>query len=78
MTRRLAGRILLTAVLAAGAIWALVNRDGLDVAAIEAWVRGAGIWGPALFIGLYALATVLLLPRIVKRPRKAPADGFAE
>lgn len=62
MTRRLAGRILLAAVLAAGAIWALVNRDGLDVAAIEAWVRGAGIWGPALFIGLYALAAVLFLP----------------
>ena len=62
MTRRLAGRIVLTVVLAAAVSWALVNRDALNVAAIEAWVQGVGFWGPALFVVLYALAAVLFLP----------------
>jgi uncharacterized membrane protein YdjX (TVP38/TMEM64 family) len=62
MTRRLAGRILLAAVLAAAVAWALVNRDRLDAAALEDWIQGLGVLGPVLFVGIYALATVLFLP----------------
>lgn len=42
--------------------WALLNRDHLDVEALAAWVAAAGWAGPLLFIGLYAIATVLFLP----------------
>jgi len=41
---------------------ALLFRDRLDPAALEAWVAGAGAAGPLLFIVIYALATVLFLP----------------
>lgn len=53
----------LGALLLAGAVaLALVYRDQLDAAALTAWVRGAGAAGPLLFIGVYAVATVLFLP----------------
>jgi uncharacterized membrane protein YdjX (TVP38/TMEM64 family)/rhodanese-related sulfurtransferase len=41
---------------------AVLFRDRLDPAALEAWVAGAGAAGPLLFIMIYALATVLFLP----------------
>jgi uncharacterized membrane protein YdjX (TVP38/TMEM64 family)/rhodanese-related sulfurtransferase len=41
---------------------ALLFRDRLDPAALEAWVAGAGAAGPLLFIAVYAVATVLFLP----------------
>ncbi len=59
---QLTGRIVVAAVLAAAVAWTLVNRDRIDANALEGWIQGFGIWGPALFIGLYALATVLFLP----------------
>ncbi|MCK4866965.1 MAG: TVP38/TMEM64 family protein [Alphaproteobacteria bacterium] len=59
---QLTGRIVVAAVLAAAVAWTLVNRDRIDADALEGWIQGFGIWGPALFIGLYALATVLFLP----------------
>jgi uncharacterized membrane protein YdjX (TVP38/TMEM64 family) len=62
MKRRLAGRILLAAVLAAAVVWALVNSDRIDPVALEGWIQSFGVLGPALFVGLYALATVLFLP----------------
>lgn len=43
----------------------MLYRDRLDVAALEAWVSGAGAAAPLIFIGLYALATVLFLPGAV-------------
>ncbi|MBA4177408.1 MAG: sulfurtransferase [Leptothrix sp. (in: Bacteria)] len=45
--------------------FALAWRDRLDAAALQAWVEGAGAAGPVLFMGLYAAATVLLLPGAV-------------
>ena len=62
MTRRLAGRIVLATVLAIALVWALASRDRLDAAALESWIESLGALGPLLFIGLYALATVLFLP----------------
>jgi uncharacterized membrane protein YdjX (TVP38/TMEM64 family) len=41
---------------------ALLYREQLDPAAIQAWVAAAGMAGPALFILAYALATVFFLP----------------
>jgi len=55
-------RILLLVVLAVAIALGVAYRQHLDVAALEAWVAGAGTAAPALFIGLYALATVLFLP----------------
>lgn len=55
--RGLLGLGLLIAVAAA-----IVYRDRFDVAALQAWVEGAGAAAPVLFMALYALATVLFLP----------------
>jgi len=57
LLRGLLGVILLVAVGAAIAL-----RDRFDVAALQAWVEGAGAAGPLVFMALYALATVLFLP----------------
>lgn len=57
LLRGLLGLILLAAVTAA-----IAMRDRFDVAALQAWVEGAGAAGPIVFMALYALATVLLLP----------------
>lgn len=41
---------------------AVLNRDLLDVAALELWIQDAGIWAPLLFMVVYAIAAVLFLP----------------
>jgi len=45
--------------------FALTWRDRFDAAALQAWVESAGAAGPLLFMGLYAVATVLFLPGAV-------------
>lgn len=55
-------RLVLVAALAIGIVVAALNRDRLNLAAIEIWVADAGVAAPMLFIGLYALATVFFLP----------------
>jgi uncharacterized membrane protein YdjX (TVP38/TMEM64 family) len=53
----------LGALLLAGAVaLALVYRQHLDAAALSTWVSGARAAGPLLFMGIYAVATVLFLP----------------
>ncbi|MGC9504706.1 TVP38/TMEM64 family protein [Baaleninema sp.] len=47
--------ILLTAI---GAYWL----GGLDTRTVETWLERAGIWAPILYIVLYTLGTLLLLP----------------
>jgi len=59
---RTLGRVLAASLLAGAIALALIYRDRLDPAALDAWVSGAGAAGPLLFIGLYAAATVLFLP----------------
>jgi uncharacterized membrane protein YdjX (TVP38/TMEM64 family) len=57
---------ILSALLLLGAVAsAWLYRDQLDAAALEAWVQGAGPPGALVFIGLYAIATVLFLPGAV-------------
>lgn len=57
LIRWLLGLLLLAAVGVA-----LVMRPNFDAAALQAWVDGAGLAGPLLFMAIYALATVLFLP----------------
>ncbi|MDF5708949.1 MAG: TVP38/TMEM64 family protein [Nostoc sp. S4] len=35
---------------------------GIDPAQIQAWLKSAGIWAPIIYIFLYVVATVLILP----------------
>ncbi len=55
-------RVALLAALAAAIAVAVVYRDVLDAAALESWVKGAGVAAPVLFMAIYILATVLFLP----------------
>lgn len=55
-------RILLLLGLAVGIAFAIMYRDQFDGAALEAWIRDAGITAPLLFILIYIVATVLFLP----------------
>jgi uncharacterized membrane protein YdjX (TVP38/TMEM64 family) len=41
---------------------AWLNRDQLTAEAVTAWVERSGMWGPALFIGIYTVAPALFLP----------------
>jgi uncharacterized membrane protein YdjX (TVP38/TMEM64 family) len=65
MNARMLARAALLAVLIAAIVVALVHSDALNAAALEAWVQRAGIWGPAIFMAVYAVATVLFLPGAV-------------
>lgn len=62
MERQIVVRLILVSLLLGVAVWALSYRTDLDVAAVETWVSSYGLWAPALFVGLYIAATVLLLP----------------
>ena len=62
MSRKAVLRLMLLAVVAAGVAWVIVNRDALDVAALEDWVLGFGIWTPLVFVVLYAAAAPLFAP----------------
>ena len=62
MNARTIGRAALAATLAIAIVATYMNRGAFDPAALERWVRGAGAWGPACYIGAYAFAAVLSLP----------------
>jgi uncharacterized membrane protein YdjX (TVP38/TMEM64 family)/rhodanese-related sulfurtransferase len=62
---RTALRWALGLVLLAAVGVALTQRGRFDAATLQAWVEGAGAAGPLLFMGLYAVATVLFLPGAV-------------
>ena len=62
MSRAQLARIASLAALAAALALAYVYRERFDAAALDAWVAQAGAAGPLVFIALYALATVLMLP----------------
>jgi uncharacterized membrane protein YdjX (TVP38/TMEM64 family)/rhodanese-related sulfurtransferase len=59
---RLLLRATALALLVALVALALHYREHLSAAALDAWVREAGVWGPAVFCAIYVLATVLFLP----------------
>jgi uncharacterized membrane protein YdjX (TVP38/TMEM64 family)/rhodanese-related sulfurtransferase len=55
-------RVLFAATLLVGIIFVLANYTVLDTAVVHAWVKQAGLAGPMLFMALYAIGTVLLVP----------------
>ena len=55
-------RLFLLAVIVAGIVLAFIYRDQFDSAALEQWVQNAGLAGPLVFMGIYAIATVFFLP----------------
>lgn len=55
-------RITVFVFLIAGIATAIVYRKQFNVTALESWLVGAGVMAPLLFIGIYALSTVLCLP----------------
>ena len=60
--RHLLPRLLLLAGLAAAITWAAVNRDRLDLAALDAWLSELGLLAVLAYLGLYAAGTVAFLP----------------
>src|SRR3989304_6047873 len=55
-------RIIVFVFLIAGVATAITYRKQFDVTALESWLAGAGVMAPLLFIGIYAISTVLLMP----------------
>jgi len=55
-------RIIVFAFLIAGIATAVTYRKQFNFAALEGWLASAGVMAPLLFIGIYAISTVLLLP----------------
>ncbi len=60
--RKNLARIAIAVVLAGAIAWAGLHREHMDAAALEAWLGGLGLWAPAAFVIIYALATVLFFP----------------
>ena len=52
-------------LLLAGILIAVQYREHLDPAALEAWIGDFGVAAPLVFIGVYAIASVLFLPGMV-------------
>ena len=63
---RFAPRILLLLGIVAAIVWAAVNRDRLDIEALDAWVAGFGLLAPLAYLALYAVGTVAFLPGAFK------------
>ncbi|HPB75373.1 MAG TPA: TVP38/TMEM64 family protein, partial [Chromatiaceae bacterium] len=59
---RVGARFWLILALAAGGILLLSHHEHFEAEALAAWMDAAGPAGPLLFMAVYALTTVLLLP----------------
>ena len=55
-------RIIVFVFLIAGIATAVTYRKHFDVNVLGDWLAGAGVIAPLLFIGIYAISTVLLMP----------------
>ena len=55
-------RIIVFVFLIAGIATAITYRKHFNVTALESWLADAGIMAPLLFMGIYAISTVLLMP----------------
>jgi uncharacterized membrane protein YdjX (TVP38/TMEM64 family) len=58
-------RFILFALVALAVALAAYYREHFDAAALQGWVKDAGIWAPLLFMVIYAVAAVLFLPGTV-------------
>ena len=55
-------RLVLLAVVAGAIALVTLNRDKLNPDALDAWLSDFGIWAPVVYVGLYALGTVVFAP----------------
>ena len=60
--RRIFPRLALALLLVAAAVWAIVHRDQINLAALDSWLGSLGLWAPVGYLVLYALATVAFVP----------------
>ncbi len=60
--RNVLPRLAVAALIAGAAIWLALNRDRLDPALLESWIRNLGMWAPIVHIALFAIGTVLFVP----------------
>ena len=65
MNRHAVARGALVALLAGAVTLAYLERQRLDVSALEAWIEGAGALGLLSYMALYAVATILFAPGAV-------------
>jgi uncharacterized membrane protein YdjX (TVP38/TMEM64 family) len=59
------GILLLTVICIIATAIAVYLLGGIDPAQIQAWLTSAGIWAPIIYILLYIVATMLVLPSTV-------------
>ncbi len=55
-------RLTVLAVVAVAIGLVTLNRDQLNPEALDAWLSGFGFWAPVIYVGLYALGTVVFAP----------------
>lgn len=60
--RNLIGRLSVAAMVVAGILWLLFNRQRLEIEALVAWVSAFGMLAPLIFIAIRTLGAVILLP----------------
>lgn len=58
-------RLLLLVIVLAGVGFAVAYRDRIDIEVLKETVSSAGIWGPILFMLIYAIGTVFFLPGLI-------------
>lgn len=59
------GILLLTIICIVATGGAIYLLGGIDSAQIQVWLNSVGIWSPVIYIALYVLATILVLPSTV-------------
>jgi uncharacterized membrane protein YdjX (TVP38/TMEM64 family)/rhodanese-related sulfurtransferase len=62
MMRSAAPRLALVVLLAAMAVWLVLNRDKMDPTVLDAWMEGIGTWAPLAYVALFTIATVAFVP----------------
>jgi uncharacterized membrane protein YdjX (TVP38/TMEM64 family)/rhodanese-related sulfurtransferase len=59
---RFVSRFALALLLVAGAAWAAVHRDQINLTTLDAWLGSLGLWAPIGYMVLFAVATVAFFP----------------
>jgi uncharacterized membrane protein YdjX (TVP38/TMEM64 family)/rhodanese-related sulfurtransferase/sulfur relay (sulfurtransferase) complex TusBCD TusD component (DsrE family) len=62
MSRQNLARLAAGAAIVAAIALAVIYRDRVDFAALQAWIAGLGVVAPLVFVAIYALGAVLFFP----------------
>ncbi len=60
--RQVLPRLVLLAGVIVAIIWVALNRERLDLEALDAWLSALGLLAPLAYLGLYAAGTIAFLP----------------